>query len=160
VKVEDLKAKYDESHRAYYQSQLNTFLETEIKAENSEEIIKPKESDFKFEADDATHRFKELYTIFLEKKKEYKRALAQKEEDNFKAKSDVISEIERYIVMPGQACAYKVGMMKILELRAKAKAELGDKFDIRDYHDVVLQNGAVPLDILEIFVDKYIAETL
>jgi len=75
------------------------------------------------------------------------------------AKSDVVSEIERYIVMPGQACAYKVGMMKILELRAKAKEALGDKFDIRDFHDVVLKNGAVPLDILEIFIDKYIAET-
>jgi len=76
------------------------------------------------------------------------------------AESDVISEIERYIVLPGQACAYKVGMMKILELRAKAKAELDDKFDIRDFHDVVLKNGAVPLDILEIFIDKYIADTL
>jgi len=71
--------------------------------------------------------------------------------------SDVISEIERYIVMPGQACAYKVGMMKILELRAKAKQALGEKFDVRDFHDVVLKNGAVPLDILEIFIDKYIA---
>ena len=73
------------------------------------------------------------------------------------AESDVISEIERYIVMPGQACAYKVGMMKILELRAKAKQALGEKFDIRDFHDVVLKNGAVPLDILEIFIDNYIA---
>jgi len=76
------------------------------------------------------------------------------------AESDVISEIERYIVMPGQACAYKVGMMKILELRAKAKQALGDQFDIRDFHDVVLKNGAVPLDILEIFIDNYISETL
>ncbi len=74
------------------------------------------------------------------------------------AESDVVSEIERYIVMPGQACAYKVGMMKILELRAKAKQALGDKFDIRDFHDVVLKNGAVPLDILEIFIDNYISE--
>jgi len=73
------------------------------------------------------------------------------------AESDVISEIERYIVMPGQACAYKIGMMKILELRAKAKQALGDKFDVRDFHDVVLKNGAVPLDILEIFIDNYIA---
>ncbi len=72
--------------------------------------------------------------------------------------SDVVSEIERYIVMPGQACAYKVGMMKILELRAKAKKELGERFDIRDFHDVVLKNGAVPLDILEIFIDDYIAD--
>jgi len=72
------------------------------------------------------------------------------------AKSDVISEIERYIVMPGQACAYKVGMMKILELRAKAKASLGQKFDLAAFHDVILKNGPVPLDILEELVDKYI----
>jgi len=72
--------------------------------------------------------------------------------------SDVTAEIERYIVMPGQATAYKVGMMKILELREKAKRELGDNFDIRDFHDVVLKNGAVPLDILERLIDNYIAE--
>jgi len=76
------------------------------------------------------------------------------------AESDVIAEIERYIVMPGQATAYKVGMMKILELRQKAMNELGDRFDIRDFHDVVLKNGAVPLDILERIVDDYIARTL
>ena len=69
---------------------------------------------------------------------------------------DVTAEIERYIVMPGQATAYKVGMMKILELREKAKLALGDKFDLRDFHDVVLKNGAVPLDILETLVDRYI----
>lgn len=72
---------------------------------------------------------------------------------------DVTAEIERYIVMPGQATAYKVGMMKILELREKAKSALGDKFDLRDFHDVVLKNGAVPLDILETLVDRYIADT-
>lgn len=74
------------------------------------------------------------------------------------AQSDVISEIERYIVMPGQATSYKVGMIKILELREKARSALGDKFDLRDFHDVVLKNGAVPLDILERFIDKFIAE--
>lgn len=72
------------------------------------------------------------------------------------AESDVIAEIERYIVLPGQATAYKVGMMKILELRKKAMAGLGDKFDLRDFHDVVLKNGAVPLDVLERLVDEYI----
>ncbi|MEO3735377.1 DUF885 domain-containing protein [Shewanella baltica] len=71
---------------------------------------------------------------------------------------DVTAEIERYIVMPGQATAYKVGMMKILELREKAKSALGDKFDLRDFHDVVLKNSAVPLDILETLVDRYIAD--
>ncbi|MBI2379277.1 MAG: DUF885 domain-containing protein [Gammaproteobacteria bacterium] len=71
--------------------------------------------------------------------------------------SDVTAEIERYIVMPGQACAYKVGMLKILELREKAKQELGAKFDLRDFHDVVLKNGSVPLAILERVVKDYIA---
>ncbi|WP_207234075.1 DUF885 domain-containing protein [Shewanella maritima] len=70
--------------------------------------------------------------------------------------SDVVSEIERYIVMPGQATSYKVGMIKILELREKAKQALGDKFDIRDFHDAVLKNGPMPLDILEQVIDGYI----
>jgi len=72
--------------------------------------------------------------------------------------SEVTTEIERYIVMPGQACAYKIGMMKILELREKAQTELGDKFDLRQFHNVVLKNGAVPLDILESIIDGYIAD--
>lgn len=62
---------------------------------------------------------------------------------------DIVSETERYIVMPGQATAYKIGMMKLLELRALAKRELGAKFDLREYHDQVLRAGAVPLDVLE-----------
>ena len=74
--------------------------------------------------------------------------------------SGVISEIERYIVMPGQACAYKVGMLKILELREKAKQELGDQFDLRAFHNAVLKNGAMPLDILEEIVNEYIRVTL
>lgn len=72
-------------------------------------------------------------------------------------KSDVIAEIERYIFMLGQATSYKVGMMKILELREKAKKQLGDKFDLKEFHDVILKNGAVPLGILEQLVDEYIA---
>ncbi len=74
--------------------------------------------------------------------------------------SDVVSEIERYIVMPGQATAYKVGMMKILEIRANAKAKLGDKFNLPEFHDVVLKNGAVPLDVLAKIVDDYVNEKL
>ena len=74
------------------------------------------------------------------------------------AKSDAVKMVERHIVMPGQATAYKIGMNKILELREKAKSELGDKFDIREFHDVVLGSGPVPLNILEQFVNDYISE--
>ena len=69
---------------------------------------------------------------------------------------EITSEVERYIVSPGQACAYKVGQLKILELREKAKQELGDRFNIKDFHNVVLKNGAMPLQILEQQVDRYI----
>ena len=72
--------------------------------------------------------------------------------------TEVTTEIERYIVMPGQACAYKTGMIKILELREKAMNELGDQFDIKEFHNVVLKNGAVPLDILEEIIDDYLAK--
>jgi uncharacterized protein (DUF885 family) len=72
------------------------------------------------------------------------------------APNDCRKEIERYIVWPSQATGYKIGMLKIQELREKAKKALGDKFDIRDYHDVVLTKGAVPLEILEQNVNAYI----
>ena len=71
---------------------------------------------------------------------------------------DARKAIDRYIVMPGQATAYKMGMLKILELRKMAKAELGDTFDIRDFHDVVLKDGAVPLAILEENVEAWVEE--
>lgn len=74
------------------------------------------------------------------------------------APTEAVNAIERYIVMPSQATAYKIGMIKLVQLRDKAKTALGDKFDIRDYHDVVLKNGAVPLDVLEQLVDQYIAD--
>ncbi len=70
--------------------------------------------------------------------------------------ADAAKAIERYIVMPSQATAYKIGMLKIMELKNKATAELGDNFDIREFHDVVLKNGPVPLDVLENLVDGYI----
>ena len=72
--------------------------------------------------------------------------------------TEVTSEIERYIVAPGQACAYKVGMLKIQELRAHAHQQLGEKFDQREFHDVVLKNGALPLEILEEQVNAYLKE--
>lgn len=73
------------------------------------------------------------------------------------AEGAVRSEVRRYLVMPGQATAYKIGMIKILELREKAKQALGDKFDIRGFHDTVLGGGALPLHILERRVDQWIA---
>ncbi|WP_417666402.1 DUF885 domain-containing protein [Pseudidiomarina sp.] len=75
------------------------------------------------------------------------------------AEADAKKMVERHIVMPSQATAYKIGMLKILELREKAKTQLGDAFDIREFHDAVLKNGPVPLNILEQFIDEYISET-
>lgn len=75
------------------------------------------------------------------------------------AEGDVVAEIERYIVNPGQACAYKIGQLKILELREKAKKELGDRFDLKEFHNEVLRHGAMPLEILEEMVNRYINTT-
>lgn len=72
-------------------------------------------------------------------------------------KPDAVKMVERHIVMPSQATAYKIGMLKILELRRKAETEMGDKFDIREFHDVVLKNGPVPLSVLAQYIDDYIA---
>ena len=74
------------------------------------------------------------------------------------SKRDATKEVERYFNWPGQATSYMIGQLKILELRDKARTALGERFDIRDFHAVVLENGAVPLDVLENLVDAYIAE--
>jgi uncharacterized protein (DUF885 family) len=79
------------------------------------------------------------------------------EDTTGRAHTTAASEIDRYIVSPGQACSYKVGQLKILELREKAKAALGEKFDLRAFHDVVLENGALPLSLLEQVVNEWIA---
>ena len=67
------------------------------------------------------------------------------------------SEIQRYLVMPGQATAYKIGMIRIQQLRQKAERELGERFDIRGFHDAILGGGAMPLDLVERRVDRWIA---
>jgi len=74
------------------------------------------------------------------------------------AESACVKMVERHIVMPGQATAYKIGMNKILDLRAKAREQLGDKFDIREFHDVVLTDGALPLTVLESKVNDWVEE--
>ncbi len=74
------------------------------------------------------------------------------------AESACVKMVERHIVMPGQATAYKIGMNKILDLREKAREQLGDKFDIREFHDVVLTDGALPLTVLESKVNDWVEE--
>ena len=79
---------------------------------------------------------------------------------NRESDTEVRVEIERYIVWPGQALSYKVGMIKILELRERAMEKLGEKFNIKDFHSAVLDHGNPPLFIVEEMVDRMIEETL
>ena len=71
-----------------------------------------------------------------------------------------MNEIDRYIAMPGQALAYKIGQLKISAIRSKAEKMLGSKFDIRAFHDELLKDGALPLDLLEAKMDAWIAREL
>jgi uncharacterized protein (DUF885 family) len=84
-------------------------------------------------------------------------AIEYMQEQTGMSTNEVVSEVERYFVIPGQALAYKIGMLRILELRARAQAKLGSAFDIRQFHAVVLGSGSVPMGILEKQVDAWIA---
>ncbi len=86
-----------------------------------------------------------------------KRAIDYFMENAPKAELDIVNEIDRYIAWPGQALGYKIGQMKITEMRARARQRLGADFDIREFHEVVLRNGAIPLDVLEQNVDAWLA---
>ena len=81
-------------------------------------------------------------------------------ENSAKSKLDIENEVDRYIAWPGQALAYKIGQLKILELRNKAERVLGDKYDIKDFHHEVLKRGSLPLELLEFYIDEWINETL
>jgi prolyl oligopeptidase len=77
-----------------------------------------------------------------------------------KTEQDIIVEVDRYIVWPGQALGYKIGQLKIRELRTEAEQRLGSRFDIRGFHDLLLGQGALPLDVLESRVHSWVAEML
>ena len=81
-------------------------------------------------------------------------------ENTAKSKLDIENEVDRYIAWPGQALAYKIGQLKMLELRNKAEKELGDKYDIKDFHHELLKRGSLPLDILEDYINDWIEESL
>jgi uncharacterized protein (DUF885 family) len=83
-------------------------------------------------------------------------AIAYMRENSSMAEGDTINEVERYIAWPGQALGYKIGQMKISELRARAQQALGPAFDVREFHSQVLRDGALPLDVLEAKIDRWI----
>jgi len=87
------------------------------------------------------------------------RAIAYFLDNAAKTKLDVVNEIDRYISDPGQAPAYKIGQLKILELRDRARAKLRSRFDLRDFHRIVLEAGSLPLEVLERRVDAWLAKS-
>ena len=87
---------------------------------------------------------------------ERQRAIDYFMENAAKTELDVVNEVDRYIAWPGQALAYKIGQLKIEELRDRARQSLGDKFDLKEYHEAILVNGALPLDVLERTVNEWV----
>jgi uncharacterized protein (DUF885 family) len=81
-------------------------------------------------------------------------------ENSALAENNIVNEVDRYITWPAQAVAYKVGQLEILRLRKVAKSRLGDRFDIREFHDALLSNGAVPLEVLRQIIERYVSEHL
>lgn len=74
------------------------------------------------------------------------------------AESDIVAEVERYMAIPGQALSYKVGQLKILALRDRAQKALGDKFDLKAFHDQILTSGSLPMAVMEQKIDRWIAD--
>jgi len=74
------------------------------------------------------------------------------------SETDAIAEAERYMAIPGQALAYKMGQLKITELRARASKALGKGFDVREFHDQILKDGSLPLSVLDAKIDRWIAD--
>ena len=89
----------------------------------------------------------------------YEQAVTYMVENTGLARGMVEFEVSRYITWPGQAASYKSGMIRILELRERAEEQLGDQFDLVEFHNMVLGNGSVPLDTLDRLVDDYIEDT-
>jgi uncharacterized protein (DUF885 family) len=85
------------------------------------------------------------------------RAIAYLEDNAALTREFATAEVDRYIVLPGQATAYKIGELKIKALRARARAELGEKFDLRRFHNAVIDHGALPLDVLDAEITEWIA---
>ena len=74
------------------------------------------------------------------------------------SRHEITTETDRYISWPAQALSYKIGQLKILELRRRAEKQLGERFDVREFHDAVLRNGSIPLSVLEQVIDAYLEE--